>query len=106
MTAYQRFISGDQKVQGVCNDWLRNCSKKYMMIILLLPAAIVFMIGPLTLLLLNKYKSYLKGVTKHSTFANHFLYSVMITSVLGALYMYTSLVLGVYSFSKLVLLEQ
>ena len=67
---------------------------------ILLPAAIVFTIGPLTLLLLNKHKSYLKGVTKHSTFANHFLYSVMITSVLGALYMYTSLVLGVYSFSK------
>ena len=98
MTGYQRFVSGNHKHQEFCNDWFRNCWIKYIMI--LLPAAIVFTIGPLTLLLLNKHKSYLKGVTKHSTFANHSLYSVMITSVLGAPYMYTSLVLGVYSFSK------
>ena len=98
MTGYQRFVSGNHKGQGFCNDWFRNCWKKYIMI--LLPAGIVFTIGPLTLLLLNKHKSYLKGVTKHSRFANHFLYSVMITSVLGALCMYTSLVMGVYSFSK------
>ena len=95
MTDYQRFISGNQKF---CHVWFRDCRKKYVMI--LLPAAIVFTIGPLTLLLLNKHKSYLKGVTEHSTFARHFMYSVMITSVLGALYMYTSLVTGVYSFSK------
>ena len=98
MTGYQRFVSLNHKDQEFCNDWFRNCWNKYVTIVL--PAAIVFTIGPLTLLLLNKHKSYLKGVTKHSRFANHFLYSVMITSVLGALYMYTSLVMGVYSFSK------
>ena len=73
---------------------------------ILLPAAIVFTIGPLTLLLLNKHKSYLKGVTKHSTFANHCLYSVMITSVLGALYMYTNQLVGVYSFSKFLFFDK
>ena len=95
MTGYQRFISGNQKF---CHDWFGNCGTKYVMI--LLPAAIVFTIGPLTLLLLNKHKSYLKGVTEHSTFAKHFMYYVMMTSVLGALYMYTGLVTGVYTFSK------
>ena len=99
MTGYHRFVSGIWKDQGFCNDWFRNCWKKYIMI--LLPAAILFTIGPLTLLLLNKHKSYLKAVTKHSRFANHFLYSVMMTSVLGALCMYTSLVLGVHGFSKI-----
>ena len=98
MTTYQSFISGNHKDQGFCNDWFRNCSKKY--VIIVLPAAIVFTIGPLTLLLLNKHKSYLKGVTKHSRFAKHFLYSVMITSVVGALYIYTNQVVAVYSFSK------
>ena len=98
MTGYQRFVPGNHKHGGVCNDWFRNCWKKYIMI--LLPAAIVFTSAPLTLLLVNKHKSYLKGVAKHSTFARHFMYSAMITSVLEALYMYTGLVMGIYSFSK------
>ena len=99
MTGYQRFVSGNYKNHVFCNDWFRNCGKKYVMIVL--PAAIVFMIGPITLQLVNKRKSYLNGVTEHSTFARHFMYSVMMTSVLGALYMYTSLVTGVYSFSNI-----
>ena len=98
MTGYQRYVPENHKDQEFCNDWFRNCWKKYIMI--LLPAAIVFTSAPLTLLLVNRHKSYLKGFAKHSTFARHFMYSTMMTSVLGALYMYTGLVMGVYTFSN------
>ena len=83
-------------------SWFHHMGEKERSMILL-QSTIVFTIGPLTLLLLNKHKSYLKGVTKHSTFARRFLYSIMTTSTMGALYMYTGLVTGVHHFSKIVL---
>ena len=99
-TSYSRAFVINNMDQTTRKNWFHQLGEKeYGM--MLLPSTIVLTIGPLTLLLLNKHKSYLKGVTKHSTFARHFLYSIMITSTMGALYMYTCLVTGVYHFSKI-----
>ena len=97
-TGYSGVINN--QYQSAHKNWFHQLGEKeYGM--MLLPSTIAFTIGSLTLLLLNKHKSYLKGVTKHSTFARHFLYSIMTTSTMGALYMYTGLVTHVYIFSRI-----
>ena len=99
-TSYSKIVVINNMDQTTRKNWFHQLGEKeYGMF--LLPSTIAFTIGPLTLLLLNKHKSYLKGVTKHSTFARHFLCSIMITSTMGALCMYTCLVTGVYRFSKI-----
>ena len=87
-TSYSKIVVINNMDQTTRKNWFHQLGEKeYGMF--LLPSTIAFTIGPLTLLLLNKHKSYLKGVTKHSTFARHFLCSIMITSTMGALCMYT-----------------
>ena len=99
-TSYSKVFVINNLDQTARKNWFHQLGEKERGMILL-PSTIVFTIGPLTLLLLNKHKSYLKGVTKHSTFARHFLCSIMTTSTMGALYMYTGLVIRVYQFSRI-----
>ena len=97
-TSYSIALAITSHDQTARKNWFHQLGERER-IMMLLPSTIAFTIGPLALLLLNKHKSHLKGVTKHSTFARHFLYSVMMTSAIGALYVYTCLVTRVYEFS-------
>ena len=76
----------------------QHCDRKYT--IVTLSAAIGFVLGPLIIMFMNKHKRYIQDVTRQSTFARQLLYSLMITSLMTALYLHSSLVVSIYRFRE------
>ena len=85
---------------------MRSCYIKFLISFLL--TSVVLVSGPLTTVLLSRHIRRIQDVSKQSSFAQHLLYSLMMTSLIFSLYLYVSLImsLSIYNFSAILYSRQ